>query len=194
MWGMTSAPISEPLMTAEEFYDLPAPPEGGKMELVCGKVVTHMPVSGKHGERQGIIWQSLRTFAIPHNEGRVTVETGFILHEDPDLVRAPDVAFVSMAQLADGELPEDGFVLGPPLLAVEVVSSGDTEKDVLEKVADYLDHGVTRVWAVRAKTRSVVIYYPNGEVKLVPSGGSLTSDDAGFANEGFELPVSSIFD
>ena len=193
-FGMTSAPVAEPLMTAEEFYLLPDPPEGGKMELVCGKVVTHMPVSGKHGERQGIIWQTLRAFAIPHNEGRVTVEAGFILHDDPDLVRAPDVAVVALSRLPDGQLPEDGFISGPPLLAVEVVSKGDTERDVLEKVADYLDNGVARVWAVRAKTRSVVIYYPNGEVKLVPSGGTLTSDDAGFTNDGFALAVASIFE
>ncbi|MGE0598894.1 MAG: Uma2 family endonuclease [Dehalococcoidia bacterium] len=191
---MTTAPISEQLMTAEEFYQLPPPPEGGKMELVCGKVVTHMPVSGKHGERQGIIWQALRSFALAHNEGRVTVEAGFVLQQDPDLVRAPDVALVASSSLPDGELPEDGFISGPPMLAVEVVSKGDTEKDVLEKVADYLDYGVTRVWAVRAKTRSVVIYYPNGEVKLVPFGGSLSSDDAGFSNEGFDLPLASIFD
>lgn len=65
---------------------------------------------------------------------------------------------------------------------------------MLEKVADYLDHGVSRVWAVRAKTKSVVIYYPNGEVKLVPNGGVLTSDDAGFDAPGFELPVTDIFD
>ncbi|MEO8538434.1 MAG: Uma2 family endonuclease [bacterium] len=148
------------------------PPDAGKVEPVDGKVVIHKPVSGKHGERQIVIAQALRTFATAHNFGKTTVESGFILARNPDVVRAPDVAVIRDADLPGGELPEDGFVDGPPFLAVESVSRSDREKDILEKVADYLDHGASRVWAVRAKTGSSDIYYANGEVKLVPGTGS----------------------
>lgn len=180
-------------MTAEEFYLLPDMPDGGKLELVHGKVVSYMPVSGKHGERQGIIWSAFRAFLETCEDGKATVETGYALRRNPDIVRAPDVSVARPEALIDGELPEEGFIEGPPLVAVEVVSANDTERDVLEKVADYLDHGVSRVWAVRAKTKSVVIYYPNGEVKLLSMNGVLTSDDAGFSVPGFELPVAEIF-
>ena len=190
---MTTAPASEPLLTAEEFYHLPDPPHGGKMELLSGKVAVHMPVSGKHGERQVTIALKLRAFLDANSEGKVTVETGFVLRRDPDIVRAPDVAVAKASDLPHGELPEEGFVQAPPLLAVEVVSPSDKERDILEKVADYLDFGVERVWAVRAKTQSVVVYYPNGEVKLLPLNATLTSDDAGFTTPGFELPVAEIF-
>jgi len=190
---MSTAPVSEQALTAEEFYRLPDPPEGGKMELVDGRVVVHMPVSGKHGERQGIIWLALRTFLASHPEGRATVETGYVLRRNPDLVRAPDVSIAANETLPGGEFPEEGFVEGAPLLAIEVVSPGDTEQKVLGKVADYLDNGVPRVWAVRAKTKTVIIYYPGGDVKMVPLSGVLTSDDAGFEAPGFELPVSAIF-
>lgn len=190
---MTTARTSEPLLTAEEFSRIPEPPHGGKSELVGGKVVVHMPVSGKHGERQITIAMRLRNFLSQSLEGKATVETGFVLRRDPDIVRAPDVAVARTTLLADGELPEEGFVEGPPLLAVEVVSPSDKERDILEKVADYLDYGVERVWAVRAKTRSVVVYYPNGEVKLLQLNDTLTSDDAGFTTPGFELPVAEIF-
>ena len=35
---MTTSPVSsQDLLTAEEFWELPEPPEGGRMELVCGR-------------------------------------------------------------------------------------------------------------------------------------------------------------
>ncbi len=185
--------VTETVLTAEEFSQLPDPKQGGKMELVRGRVVTSMPVSGKHGERQGIIWQALRQFLFTHQEGRATIETGYILRRDPDVVRAPDVSVAPAALLEDGELPEDAFIEGAPLLAVEVVSKTDSEREVLEKVGEYLDAGVVRVWVVKARNKTVVVYTGSGDVKSVPLTGMLTSDDAGFARSGFTLPVSTIF-
>ena len=191
--GGMATPVSETTLTAEEFYRLPGPVHGGKMELVRGKVVTSMPVSGKHGERQLIIAEHLRRFLARANEGRATVETGYVLRRDPDVVRAPDVSVAPLAALQGGDLPEDAFVDGPPLLAVEVVSKSDSERDVLEKVGEYLDAGVPRVWLVRARNQSVVVYTGDGEVKSMPLAGVLTSDEAGFRTPGFELPIATIF-
>ncbi|MGH2633087.1 MAG: Uma2 family endonuclease [Tepidiformaceae bacterium] len=53
---MTTA---ERLITVEEFYALPDPPQGGKMELVDGRVVTMSPVGRKHAYSQaGLIARS----------------------------------------------------------------------------------------------------------------------------------------
>lgn len=46
--------VAEKLLTAEEFFRLPDPFHGGKMELVAGKVVCQMPVSGGHGKRASV--------------------------------------------------------------------------------------------------------------------------------------------
>ena len=43
----TAAPAR--LLTAEEFYELEESAHGGKMELIRGEVVIHMPVGGPHG-------------------------------------------------------------------------------------------------------------------------------------------------
>ena len=91
---MTTASAPPRLLTAEEFYRLPDPPEGGKMELICGKVVIHMPVGGPHGGFAAQICTDLEIFNRKHKIGRVGVEVGFRLAEDPDIVRAPDVHFV----------------------------------------------------------------------------------------------------
>ena len=52
--------------------------------------------------------------------GIVGTELGFILYRDPDIVRAPDLYFVSLARW--GDLDANGFFEGAPDLAVEVLS------------------------------------------------------------------------
>ena len=71
-------------------------------------------------------------------------ETGFRLSSDPDTVRAPDVAFVSQANVeAVGEV--EGFWPGAPDLAVEVVSPTDSYADVEENIFDWIDAGTKMV-------------------------------------------------
>ncbi len=187
-----STAVTETLFTAGEFANLPEPPDAGKMELVRGRLVVHMPVGGKHGQRQVRIAAALQRFLETAPEGQVTVETGYVLQEDPDDVRAPDVSVAPAALLPGGELP-DGFIHGAPLLAVEVVSPNDAERDVLAKVGDYLDAGVQRIWLVRARNQTVVVYHGDGLVRQLSMGDTLTSADAGFATDGFQLPLSDIF-
>lgn len=186
--------VTETLLTAEEFAVLAEPRNGGKMELVGGKVVTFMPVSGKHGEIQVDLASALKAFLASTDEGKATVETGDILRRDPDLVRGPDVSIAPAHLLADGKLPETGFIEGAPLLAVEVVSPNDTERDVLEKVGEYLDAGVKRVWLVRTRYRDVVIYRADGGVRSLGADERLSSDDAGIEAPGLEIAIGALFD
>ncbi len=190
---MTTAPSSEQLLTADEFYLLPDPPHGGKMELVSGKAVVHMPPGGVHGKLARRLSARIGDFVDQHRLGETLVESGYRLRRNPDTVLGPDVSFVESSRLAGGRLP-DGFIDEVPALAVEVMSPNDTRKEVLAKVGDYLDCGVARVWVVREKDRTVIVYGQDDQIKVVPSDGVLTSDDAGFAVPGFELKLSEIFD
>lgn len=193
MMPLMAIAVTETSLTAEEFFHLPDPPEGGKLELICGKVVHEMPVSGKHGKRQVRISSALDAF-IGGRVAEVTVETGFVLRQKPALVLAPDVAVTPRDRLPDGELPEEGFVEGPPLLAVEVASPNDPEADLMAKVGHYLDAGVDRVWVVQARNQTVTVFSQSGEIRQLGVGATLTSADAGFAEEGFSLPVASLFE
>lgn len=189
---MSTAPSSEHLLTAEEFYLLPDPPHGGKMELVGGEVVVHMPPGGRHGKRSWRIAAKLGAFADAHGLGETITDSGYRLRRDPDTVLGPDVSLVSIDQLPDGEVPF-AFIEAIPYLAVEVASPGDTRKEVLEKVGEYLDCGVSRVWVVREKDKTVIVYGQDDQIKVVQTDGVLTSEDAGFSVPGFELKVSEIF-
>ena len=73
-------------------------------------------------------------------------DVGFVLDlaGDPERVRAPDVAFIATARLAEGRLPA-GFIRGAPDLAVEVLSPSDSSVDVQQKVRDWLEGGARLV-------------------------------------------------
>ena len=114
-------------------------------------------------------------------------ETGFIIHSDPDTVRAPDVSFVSRDRLNADDIP-DSFIRLVPDLVVEVVSPGDTLREVREKVEDWLGAGARLVWVIHPATRTTTAYqspedviqlseddYLNGE-NVVPGFSCLVGD------------------
>lgn len=115
--------------------------------------------------------------------------TGFLLSRDPDTVRARDIAFVHKDRLP-AELPEDAFWPGPPDLAVEVVSPGDTFREVDEKVQAWLESGALMVWVVNPKWRTVSVYRPGPDIKTLTENDELTGEDV---LGGFRCRVGEIF-
>lgn len=189
---MAPPQLSDRLLTAEEFFELSDPPAGGKMELICGKVERHMPVSRKHARVVVALIARLEPFVRGNSIGEVLTEAGHLFSRDPDLVLAPDVSFVANDRIPVGGLPDNGFVPVPPTLAIEVVSPGDLDSEVAEKVDRYLAAGVERIWVVRPQ-RLTVSVFEGATSRTISAGGTLTSDDAGFAAKGFELPVADLF-
>jgi Uma2 family endonuclease len=179
-------------MTARQFATLPDPEHGGKMELVHGRVVIMPPVGPDHGERATRLILRLGAFTESRRLGVLRTETGYWITESPDSVRAPDVSFVSDARRRTEQVVE-GFVEQPPDLAIEVISPSQTEPEVLVKVNEYLAAGVARVWTVNPKVRTVTVHFgPDNAVTFGP-GSTLTSHEAGFAVEGFELLIDDLF-
>lgn len=189
---MTAPLVKAPPMTVEEFYLLPDPPAGGKMELVRGRVVIGMPPNGKHGTRQASCVASLHTFVRFNNLGETGGEAGFLLSRNPDNVRAPDAFFISNEMLPAEGIPEEGWVSFIPTLVVEIVSPNDLDSEVTDKVEDYAAAGIPRIWVIRPRRRTVTVYRTGGLAQVLRPGDSLSSDDAGFAVDGFLLPVADI--
>jgi Uma2 family endonuclease len=188
-----SAETSQHLLTVEEFFQLPDAIHGGRMELIRGEVFTHLPNGGVHGQVAGAVNAALQAYNRGHHFGCAGVAIGFILQREPDIVLAPDAAFVSRERLPAGVLPPT-FVEGPPTLAVEVVSPNDLDSEVTAKVQLYVKLGVERIWVVRPESTTVTVHRPDGTARVCQLSDSLTSDDAGFATEGFVLPLTDIFE
>ena len=82
------------------------------------------------------------------------------------------------------------FSLAPDL-AVEVVSPSDVAQDVRRKVIDYLQAGTRLVWVVYPDTRTVDVYRPGQDVRVVEAQSALHGEDL---LPDFELPLRELFD
>jgi len=86
----------------------------------------------------------LHNFVEPHELGLVTGADGMI-ELDIDLVRIPDVSFFSWSRIPRGEVPAEPIPKVIPDLAVEVISPGNTRKEMEEKLQEYFEKG--SVWS-----------------------------------------------
>ena len=163
------------LFTAEELERIAC--SGRRLELIKGKVYEMAPAGGRHGGAAMNAGTFLNVHVRLNGLGRVfAAETGFIISRNPDTVRAPDVAFVSAFRMDVDELP-DGFIAVVPDLVVEVISPGDTRREVREKVEDWLLAGVRLVWALYPATRTATVYRSLDDISNLTEGDSLDGND-----------------
>ena len=176
-------------MTVEDFYALPD--DGRRYELVHGEFVSEPSPGGRHGRVAAKLVQRIGAHVEAHRLGVVlTCDTGFVLHREPDTMRAPDVAFVTYERYH--AFGDDTLALpGPPDIAIEVLSPSDTPAKVHAKVADYLAAGTLLVWVVDPGRRQVRSYRRLLEPQIIGESGALAADDL---LPGLCLPVADLFD
>ena len=173
----------EPLtMTLEEF--LASDLEG--YEYIKGELIPMPPTSLEHGDIEANMFWHLLSHIRENQLGRVyTSDTGFQVGER---VLMPDVAFVSTARLPENRKKASPV---PPDLAIEVVSPTDTQSRVSEKVQAYLDAGTSMVWVLDPVLKTVTVYRPNDDYKLLTRRDTLTGEDV---VEGFSCKVAKFFE
>ncbi len=158
----------------------------GRRELIYGEVIEMAPTGFGHGCVEDDIGYYLTHFVKANGMGVVcTGDTGFLLASDPDLVRAPDVAFVRRERV----VRTHKYFPGAPDLAVEVISPGDSYSEVNEKVAMWLAHGTVEVWVVDPRRQTVQVFRQGTEVTLNKDD----EIDGGDLLPGFRLPLENIF-
>lgn len=150
------------------------------------------PPGDEHGRLAFRVGRLLATFTDTHRLGDIRTETGFLLRRDPDLVRAPDTSFVRRERRQEPERRQ-GFFDGPPDLAIEIVSPGDTADELARKVEEYLLAGTGRVWVIQPTLGTVVVYRPGFTAHTFHANETLDSSDAGFDIAGLSLPVADLF-
>jgi Uma2 family endonuclease len=78
------------LITAEEFLQMPDPPDGSRQELVRGVIETMPPPSTYHGVCCSRLNRRIGNFVEERNLGHLASnDSGFITERDPDTVRGP---------------------------------------------------------------------------------------------------------
>jgi Uma2 family endonuclease len=153
---MATASFGESLLTAEEFGARPDP--GYPEELVRGRIVRMPPPRPRHGEICVNVSYLLSCYIKEHNLGRVVSnDSGVITERGPDTVRGADVAFYSYERVPKGPMP-NAYLEVVPELIFEVLSPSDRWPDVLHKVAEYLEAGVSVVVVLDGTHQSADIY------------------------------------
>lgn len=179
--------VKKHLFTADEFAALPS--NGLRLELIRGEIVAMAPTFEDHGVAALRLAVLLGQYVLANNLGRMcAAETGFLIAENPDTVRAPDLSFTSASRVS--LRPVQGWARVMPDLVAEVVSSGDRPAETAEKVQMWLDAGVKLVWVVYP-TRQVIEVYQPGEATITLTAEA--SLGGGSVVPGFSVPVGEVF-
>ena len=155
---MTPGMASRTLLTLSDYETLAA--DGERHELDRGELRTMTFPRWPHTLVQHRIYESILLYLQERPIGRVFMDAGFLLEQDPPTLRGPDVAFLTRDRLR--KIQGDVWATGAPDLAVEVVSPSETAADLRAKVKQYLASGAACVWVVYPNTRELHRYPAGG--------------------------------
>lgn len=92
---------------------------------------------------------------------------------------------VSIDRIGDEAIPTTA-----PLLAVEIKSDSNSDKDLRAKARRYLEHGTRMVWLVFPEKRIVEVYQPDADDQILTLDDAL---DGGVVLAGFRLALRDLF-
>lgn len=178
------------LVTADEFLRLHGDESG--IELVDGQIV-RLPMPGlEHGAVCFKVALIIGGHIVANKLGRVFTNDSFILvRSNPDVVRGPDVLFISYETMpADVPTPKGAY--SPPLeLAVEVKSPTDTIRGMSRKADEYLEAGVKVVLTFDPDLAIATVFRSDEWPQRYHNGDELALPDI---LPGLAVPVAKFFE
>jgi Uma2 family endonuclease len=162
--------------------------EGLLCELVDG-VLVEKAMGFRESLLAAALIVTLGNFVRPRNLGLVTAPDGMI-RLAAGLIRIPDVAFISWDHLPNRRVPTAPIPALAPDLAIEVLSAGNTAREMARKCREYFAAGVRLVWLVEPETRSVAVYTTPEHSTVLREEDTL---EGGAVLPGFALSVRELF-
>ena len=161
-------------VTLEEFAALPEFP---RYELVKGVLVEKMYASREHELTVIRTGSQMNIHVEEHGLGEVYGSNrAFVTGpESPASSRLPDVSFVSSERLRPDLF--GGLFDGAPDLAVEVLSPSNTEREIAQKVDEYLAAGGKAVWVFDPIGRTLSVHRPGAAAQVLTDGDTVDGED-----------------
>jgi Uma2 family endonuclease len=141
--------VSTVKMTAQQFIQMGEDPDGVRLELVNGEIAVSASPVPRHSYAIMQLAIILGNHINGHDLGELHSDVDTILDEYN--VRRPDLLYFRKDRLAHiGEKA----MLGPPDLAVEVISESSAKIDRVDKFEQYAAAGVQHYWIIDPIARS----------------------------------------
>jgi Uma2 family endonuclease len=161
----------------------------GRVYELVDRTLVAKPMAFDESNIAGWIQTALNNYLAEYPIGMTVGEQG-MMKLMPGLARAPDVSFISWAQIPDRNAPRGPVPDIYPDLAVEVLSEANTRREMARKRKEYFLAGARRVWQVDWRTRTVDVYTDPETFTTRTAADTL---DGGDILPGFTLPVRAIF-
>ena len=107
------------------------------------------------------------------------------------LVRIPDVSYFSWDRLPSKEYPSAAIPDLAPDLAVEVLSEGNTVREIERKLKEYFMSETRLVWVIDPKTRTVKVFTAPDRFEVKTETDTL---DGGDVLPGFTIELKKLFE
>lgn len=174
-------------ITKEDFYRFVALPENRdrNFEFIAGEIV-EVVSNNESSEAAADLMIYVGSYVKANNLGRMTGSDGGYVINGEDYI--PDAAFMSFKRQP---VRPNKVAYNPvaPDLAIEVLSPGNSAKDIATKIVNYMAAG-TVLWLVDLETETIDVWIPSQPVKRLRIGDILEGGDV---LPGFTLPVSELF-
>jgi Uma2 family endonuclease len=157
-------------------------------ELVDG-VLVEKPMGLRESLLAMWLGAQLIEFVRPRNLGLVSGESG-TLKLFGDLVRIPDVAFISWDRIPGKCVPTEPIPALVPDLAVEVLSASNTKAEMTRKLGEYFSAGVRLVWLIDPEARTVVVHTAQDQATTLLENDRL---DGNPVLPGFSVSLRDLF-
>jgi Uma2 family endonuclease len=175
------------LLTFDDYARL-TPPDSGNYELHNGKIIYMPSPLFPHQNLVTELILELGSYVKKNQLGRTIVAPMDVIFTPNDTIQ-PDILFISNERLHI----IDRQIKGAPDLVVEILSDGNTAKEMSYKKHLFETHGVREYWLINLKKQTLSQYENiEGEFFLknvLTTEGVLSS----FVVEGFQLNMSEIF-
>ena len=180
-------------MTLAEFDALPDDPAVDR-SLLFGKLV-EKPMTVRnplHSSTEVVISRILDVWRISQSPSPGRVYCGEVGCDLPEIDTRVgiDVAYFSNAVL-DAQEDSRKCIVGPPVLAVEILSPSDSVEEINRKVDAYLQAGVKLVWIVDPYRKSVTVHRPDEKSRLFNAGEMIDGEPH---MPGLSFDVAEIFE
>lgn len=151
--------MTQEFLTYDDYLALPETMQ--RYEVIDGKLIMEPAPLFGHQWHSRKIFQPMANYVDENLLGLVVyAPVDIMISRTPLRTRQPDVLYISferITQLGLEDMETLPFLDIAPNLVVEIVSSSESQQNVLDKLADYQRMGVEECWLVRSREGTIEV-------------------------------------